>query len=262
MTEMKKKGLTRMKTMMAGLVMAALLTAVSAGYAAEPQGLQVEITPYAWLAGLEGDITVNGQEADFEKSASDLLDAVDVGGSLLGVVQYDRFLFWGQVDYFSLSTDELDEQDQPQGGSLDSKMLLGEAAVGYQIDGWSEGQTFDILVGARVLSMENDLVVFDKGTRSKDSDLTDPMLVVRPSLPVFPSKIDGLRFNPTLGIGGGGDSDLVYELFPQFQYQCTDSIAVRLGYRTVGYKFKGDNNEENELNVRLAGLIAGVGFTF
>jgi hypothetical protein len=80
-------------------------------------------------------------------------------------------------------------------------------------------------------------------------------------MPVFPSKIKGLRFNPILGIGAG-DSDLVYELFPQFQYQFTDMISGRLGYRTAGWKFKGDNNEDNELNFSMSGLIAGIGMTF
>jgi hypothetical protein len=76
---------------------------------------------------------------------------------------------------------------------------------------------------------------------------------------VFPSKIDGLRFNPVLGIGAG-DSDLAYELFPQFQYRINESMAARLGYRTVGWKFEGDN--DNELNVNLAGLIVGLGWVY
>ena len=246
-----------MTAIAAGLVLASGLTASAA-----PEGWQFELTPYLWAAGLEGDVTINGHEADFEKEFSDLFDALDVGGSLLGVAQYNRFLLWGQVDYFSLSTDELDVEDQPENGSLDTKLLLGEVAVGYQIDGWSEGQTFDILVGARMLSMEADLELADGRTASKDNDIADPILVLRHSIPIFPSKIDGLRFNPTLAIGGGGDADLVYELFPQIQYQITDHAAVRLGYRTVGYKFKGDDNEDNELNFNLAGLIIGVGVTF
>ena len=85
------------------------------------------------------------------------------------------------------------------------------------------------------------------------------MVYVLPSLPLFPSKIEGLRFNPVLGIGAG-DSDLAYELWPQVQYQMTDSIAARLGYRRVGYKFEDDN--DNELNIAMAGLTLGVGVTF
>lgn len=230
--------------------------------AAEPKGWKFELTPYLWTAGLEGDVTIHGRTADFEKEFTDLFKALELGGSLLGVAQYDRFLLWGQVDYFSLSTDEMEVEDQPEGGSLDTKLLLGEVAVGYQIDGWSEGQTFDLLVGVRTLSMEADLELDDGRSESQDNDILDPIFVLRPSLPIFPSKIDGLRFNPTLAIGAGGDADLVYELFPQIQYQITDNMLARFGYRTVGYKFKGEHNEDNELNIRLAGLIVGLGVTF
>lgn len=257
---MKGTAMKMKKTGMSVIVAAAMLAAGSTAMA-EPEGWGFEIMPYVWFAGIEGDMTVNGRDIDFDRDAEDLFDAVEVGGSLLGVVQYNRFLFWGQVDYFELSTDELNVEDRPQGGRLDSDMLLVEAAVGYQVDGFAEGQTFDLLVGVRHLDIENDLEVFGVGRASRDSDATDPIFVVRPSIPLFPSKIKGLRFNPTLAIGGGGDSELVWELFPQIQYHFTPNIAMRLGYRTVGYEFDGDGND-NELDFRLAGLIFGLGGTF
>lgn len=251
-----------MKTkLMATMVVGLMLAAAGIASAAEPPGWKFEITPYAWLAGLEGDVTVNGQKAEFDKSFSDLFDAVEVGGSLRIGAEYNRVMIGALVDYFSMSTDELDVEDQPERGSLDSKMLLTEAGVGYRLNGWAEGQSFGLMVGVRNLHMENDLEVSAAGSFSRDDDVTDAMFYVLPSLPVFPSKIDGLRFNPVLGIGAG-DSDLVYELFPQFQYQITDALAARLGYRTVGWKFKGDRNDDNELNFNLAGLIVGVGVTF
>lgn len=252
-----------MKAMkMSAVVVAVLLAAGLSGFAAEPKGWQFEVTPYMWLAGLEGDATVQGHTVDFEKSFADMIQYVDAAASIVGVAQYDRYLIWGQADYMSMTTDRLDADERPHGGSLESKMMIGEVAVGYQLDGFAEGQTFDVLVGVRGLMMKTDLNVYDKGTYSKDTDLLDPILVLRPSIPVLPSMIDGLRFNPTLAIGAGGDSDLVYELQPQFQYQITKNVAARLGYRTVGYKFKGDHNSDNELNIRLSGLIAGVGVTF
>ncbi|MGD9782935.1 MAG: hypothetical protein AB7V14_12430 [Kiritimatiellia bacterium] len=256
-----------MKTKIVVTLVAALLAASgTAALAADPQGWKIETTPYLWAAGLEGDVTVNGTEVEFDRSFSDIFESVDMAGSILGVVQYNRFLFWGQADYYSMSTDNLDVEDQPEGGKLDVQMMLGELAVGYQIDGWAEGQTFDILVGVRSLTFDNELTVYESGAVYETEDpgqdsRVDGIIVVRPSIPILPSKIDGLRFNPTLAIGGG-DSDLVYELFPQIQYQITEHVAARLGYRTVGYKLKGDKNEDNELNVNLAGLIFGVGVTF
>ena len=258
-----------MKTRILVTLVAALLVASATGFAAEPEGWKFEITPYAWLAGLEGDGTINGQDFDFDKSFSDIVDAVDVGGSLLGIAQYNRFILWGRVDFFSLDTDEMDLEDQPAGGRLETDLLLTECAAGYQVDGWMEGQTFDILLGVRSLTIENELTVYGRGTVSTDDrpeewekeTRVDGLLILRPSIPLFPSKIDGLRLNATLAIGAG-DSDLVYEMNPEIQYQITDHVAARLGYRTVGYKLKGDDNEDNELNFNLAGLIVGLGVTF
>ncbi len=251
-----------MKTARLGMVAGALTMAVCVGaLAAEKEGWKFSVTPYVWLAGMEGDITVHGQKAEFEKSFSDILDFVDLGASVRFGAEYDRFIVGALVDYFSLTTDALDTEDRPEGGSFDAKTLLLEGAVGYRVDGWAEGQSFGLMVGVRSLQMDTDLEVYGHGTKSTDTDVTDAMLFVRPRMPVFPSKIDGLVFSPMLGIGGG-DSDLAFELYPQFEYQITESMVASLGYRTVGWKFKGDNNEDNELNVRLAGLIAGLGMTF
>jgi hypothetical protein len=243
------------------VVAAVLMTTVVSGMAQGKPGWQFEVTPYAWLAGFEGDMTIGGETVEFEKSFEDLVDAVEVGASLRIGAEYNRFMMGALVDYFSMSTDELDVEDRPAGGSLDTKLLLTEVAVGYRVNGWSEGQSFGLMVGVRNMHIEGDLEIYGHGTTSGERDVTDAMFYVLPSMPVFPSKIKGLRFNPILGIGAG-DSDLVYELFPQFQYQFTDMISGRLGYRTAGWKFKGDNNEDNELNFSMSGLIAGIGMTF
>ncbi len=250
-----------MKMRMAGLIGAALLVMAQAGSAQDTEGWKFEVTPYAWLAGLEGDVTVGGHKVEFEKEFTDLFDAVDMAASVRLGAEYNRFMVGAMMDYFSLSTDNMDVEDQPAGGSLDTKTLLTEGAVGYRVDGWSKGQSFGLMVGVRNLHIESDLTLNGHGEVSKDNDVTDGMFYLLPSLPVFPSKIDGLRFNPVLGIGAG-DSDLVYEMFPQFQYQISENMAARFGYRTVGWNFKGEQDEDNELNVRMAGLVLGLGLTF
>ena len=147
-----------MKRIMGIIIMATLLLTFGVtGFAAEPKGFKVELTPYAWFAGLEGDLTINDTEYEFSKSPTDFFESVSVAGSFLGVLQYNRFLLWYQGDYFKRSTDEFD--DPPEHVSIDSKILLNEVAVGYQIDGFAEGQTFDLMIGARFLNIDNELEV-------------------------------------------------------------------------------------------------------
>jgi hypothetical protein len=247
---------TNLKILAAGLALAAASTT----RAAEPQGWQFELTPMAWLAGIEGDGKIANRSFEFDKKFSDLIDSVDFAAGLLATAQYDRYLFWAQLDAISSSTDNLDIEDQPKRGSIDSDLFLGEAAFGYQVDGWAEGQKFDILVGARTLNVDTDLKLNHGEQFGSDNTLVDPILVIRPCVPLFPSRIDGLSFNSTLAIGGGGDADLVYEMQPQLQYDATDALSIRLGYRRVAYKFDGENN--SELDISLAGLILGAGFKF
>ncbi len=247
----------------AGLVVATWVTASALAMAEEPRGWQAEITPMAWIAGIEGTVTVDGQKTEFEKSASDLFDFVEFAGGLTGTVQYNRWVLRGQFDYFGMSTDALDVEDRPQGGSLETDMVLTELGAGYQFNGWQEGQTFDLQIGLRSLHTENDLEVYGDGggSHSKDSDLLDPLLALRGSVAILPSKIKGLWFNAFAAIGGGGDSQLVYELQPQLQYRISKMFAARLGYRRVGWQVDSDQNQD-ELDFTLAGLILGLGVTF
>jgi opacity protein-like surface antigen len=243
-----------------GKLISAICLTLSAPALANDQ-FKFEVTPYFWYAGLEGDITVNSRSVDFEKSSSDLLNALEVAGSVRVGTEYNRFVFGMLFDYFSLSTDEIDVEDQPQNGTLDTKSKMTELMAGYRVDGWSDGQSFIFGVGLRNLRIENDLYLNNGDSVSHDEDINDAMLFVVPSVPVFPSKINGLRFNSVLGIGTG-DSDFAYELFPQLQYQINENVTARFGYRTVGWKFKGDSNGDNELNISKLGLIAGIGVTF
>jgi opacity protein-like surface antigen len=247
-----------MKVRLLTVMIAAVFIAAS-GSAQSDDGWKFEVTPYIWFMGLDGDVTVGGHKADFDKSFSDIFDATELGGSVRIGAEKNRIVIGALVDYLSVSTDELDQEDQPQRGSLDSEMLLSEVAIGYRVDGWAEGQSFVFMAGVRNLHVESDLTVNGVGDFSRENDITDGMLYILPSVPMFSSKIDGLRFNPVIGIGAG-DSDLVYELFPQVQYQIRDNMAARLGYRTVGWKFDGDN--DNELNVDISGFTVGLGWTY
>ena len=250
----------KLKTM----VVAAAALALAAGWtarAAEPPGWKFEIVPGLWMAGLEGDMALNGREIDFDRSAGDVLDHMEAGGSLFAKAQCNRLVLGGQVDFFNQSTDDLEVDGRPLDGQLDADLLFAEAAAGYMWNGWKEGQTFTVGVGVRHAQLAADLDVDGEGSIRRDHDLTDPMLIVWPVLPLFPSKIEGLTLAPAFSIGGGGDSKLAYELFPQLRYQATEHVVVRFGYRTVGYQIDGDRNG-NELDFNLAGFLVGLGASF
>ncbi|HPC18778.1 MAG TPA: hypothetical protein PL039_01115 [Kiritimatiellia bacterium] len=242
--------------LIAGLGLAGTLVAA----AAEKPDWQVELVPSLWVAGLSGDGAINGRDVDYDRSTGDLLEHLEAGGSLAGKMVYKQFALGGQIDGYELSTDALKLDGVPLAGQMDTDMLFAELAAGYVFKGWKEGQTFTLAAGLRYAHIASDLDVTGAGTIRHSQDLLDPMVILWPSLPLFASKIQGMSLVPAFSIGGGGDSDLVFELYPQLRYRVTPHVVVRFGYRVVGYKVKED--PDNELDFKLSGFIAGLGAMF
>lgn len=212
--------------------------------------LSIEIVPYAWLAGIDGDVTVAGRDAEVDVGFDDLLDAFEIGGAFLAVTRYKRLVMWTQVDYFELDTDNLD--DASSRARVQAESLFATAAVGYQFETFGPGSSLDVLGGVRYLNMENELTLGGTRSASKGQDWVDGIVMLRPSFQLS----DWVTFNPTLSVGAG-DSELVYELQPQFQFQLTDALVARLGYRRLYYDV-GDDTRGFEGSFH--GVLVGLGF--
>ena len=212
-----------------------------------------EIVPYAWLPGLKGDVTVRNYNVNIDQSFSDIFKTVKFAADVLGIARYNNWLIYTQVDYFSLSTSKLDHP--PARGSFDSKETFYTAAAGYRFNGWTAGQTFDVLVGAQGLNIDNTLTFYQLGRFEKTRSVVDAVFVLRPSFQFSQHWL----FNPTISVGVGSNND-TYQLQPQFQYQFNSTWELRFGYRKMHYKFTGDRN--NTLNLNLAGPLIGFGASF
>ncbi|WFM72429.1 hypothetical protein [Halomonas sp. CKK8] len=243
-----------MRTIIPTVIVAGVATIGSVWFSTAHAQWSGEITPYLWAAGIDGDATIQGNDVEIDVGFDDLLDNTDLAGSVLGVLRRDRLVFWGQVDYFGLSTGAV---DTPSGASaeLETDSVIWTLAAGYQFDGWMPGQHVDVMLGARQLSLDNELSISGVGTFKRDKDYTDAVVVVRPSLPIN----ERWLFNPTLSFGTG-DSDSTWELWPQFQYKITDTWAARIGYRRLHYDIEGDAG--NEFDAAFHGLVVGFGGLF
>lgn len=228
-------------------------------FAEEQTAPHVEFAPGFWLAGLSGDGTINGQPVKYNRTASDLLDHLRVGGSLAGKVVWNKFAIGGQLDGYSLSTRDLKGGGAPLNAKLDTDIVLSELAAGYTLNGRREGQTYTIALGVRYAHISNKLHMDAGESISRSHDQWDPILILWPTMPLLQKHIRGLSLTPAFSIGGGGDSELVYELYPQLRYQITEHITARIGYRSIGYRTK---NGDNKLDFDLTGFTAGLGATF
>lgn len=221
-------------------------------YAQSDDSWKVEVVPYVWAAGMDADVNVGNREADVDVGFSDLFDAVDIAGSFLTTVRHDRLVFWGQFDYMGLDSDKLD--NSPSRGRVESDAIFTTVAAGYEFCGPFDGSTVDVLAGLRYAGMENEISIDGLGSAEGDSDIFDGVLVLRPFIPITES----IAFNPTMSVGTG-DSELTYELQPQFQFMLTDTMVARVGYRRLYYDINGD---KVGFQGSLHGLIVGLGAQF
>ncbi len=226
------------------------LTPLVSTHAEDPW--KFEFVPYIWAAGMDADVTVGSRTADVSVGFDDLLDATDIGGAFLAVTQYERVVLWTQLDYFELDTNNV--KGSPERIRAESDSLFLTAALGYQFNTFGERSTIDVMGGFRYLDMENSLTVANLRSKDGGQEIWDGIFMLRPSFYLT----DTIRFNPTLSIGTG-DSDLTYELQPQFQFQLNDSLVARVGYRRLYYDYSGDHGN---FDGSFHGLIAGLGFVF
>ena len=90
-------------------------------------GWHVSLTPYLWMIGVSGDLTLPGQDlsADF----GDLWDHLDAGFLGKGEVRYDRFGVLGDVLYLKISgTNTHDLANLP---IIDTKLKLSATSATF-----------------------------------------------------------------------------------------------------------------------------------
>ena len=114
----------RIRTVAAAIAVSSVLGSSAA--IAQENAWGFEVTPYLWASGIDADVAVRGREGEVDLKFDDLIDAVDIAGALLGVAYYNRFVVWTQLDYMSLDSNELDSDEQPARGRLESDVFMGK----------------------------------------------------------------------------------------------------------------------------------------
>lgn len=225
---------------------------------AEAGDWKVEVTPYVWFAGIDGTVTVGGREVKFDRSYDQLTENVDTVLEGVAIVQYRKFIGFVEVNTVSIKKVR-DEFSQPDAGLDLEEVQLDMSGVtlgaGYQFPSFKRG-TVDVLLGLRMLDLYGKVTGHEGGAADASNTVLDPALIIRPSFPLTAK----LRINPTVAIGGGGDSDLIAAFSPQLQYSFNKTIAVRLGYRVLHQKYENDKGVGIDLNV--SGVMAGVSLFF
>jgi hypothetical protein len=224
-------------------------TTVAAAHADE---WQFEVTPYLWAAGIDGELTIGGQEVEVDASFSDIADTLDVGGSLLAEASNGRWVNWMQLDHLSTDTGDIDAG--PVRADLESKTTMLAVGTGWRFPGPGARSTVDVLVGVRQFSIDDTLDLRGGSHIDNHMDLYDAIVALRPRLQLGTH----WTFSPTLSIGGG-DSDLVWEMSPQFEYRYGERYELRVGYRNLAYDV---DQGGSKIDISFRGPVLGLGFRF
>lgn len=237
------------------VVVSALVAAssVSSALAKDDEAWRVELVPYFWFAGIDGELDVGGREAEIDSSFSDIWDNLDMAAALLAHARINHWVIRAQVDYLDQSADLA-----RAAGTLESETTMASLAFGYQFDLGDRGHTLDLLVGARNLAMDNKLKLDALGNSDSDNDYTDPIIMLEPSFLLS----ERWRLNVLLSYGGGGDSEDTYEAQPQLIFQGWENVQLRLGYRYLHYNIDAESGSDISTKVDFEGPFIGIGFNF
>lgn len=219
------------------------LTAIATPAAA--QSIEVTVTPYFWAAGMEGDVapvpglpTVH-TESDF----SEILDTLQLGLASTLEVRKGRWAFVGDLSYIDtgMTAELATPTPEFDSAGLDTKSLSGTAAVSYRLMETEDGDSLDVLGGARLNWAKNDVRVIrpdDTDERAVDDETwLDPIVGVRAVAQVAPRwALIGYA-----DVGGFGlSSDLTWQALASVKYHLNDRFSISVGYRYYAVDYSHD----------------------
>ncbi len=228
-------------------------------------GWHYRLTPYAWFAGLKGDVaTIPGAPpAPIDISSSEALSDTETSLMLIFDAKREQHGFFADLLYSDTRSDE-ELVPPPINLTLTSKTKTILLTLAYQHEIYDhDGAVIDLMAGARYWKMDTELT-FGNGlgllagkTISNEESWLDPVLGVKGRLPLGDSRF---YLEGGAGIGGFGvGSDLFYEFNTSIGYQWNDAIGTAIGYRL----FDVDYDDDGYLyDVRQQGWQLGLSWAF
>lgn len=259
---MKIWGAARVPGAVVGL---AILGATQVGAQGTPGRLadwSFEISPYLWMAGLDGTIQPVAGGPTFQRSLSfgDILENLDAGFFLSGSARRDRFVILGDLYYISAS-DTVRTPRLPVVTSIrgEAEILQGTLAAGWRaVD--RPTYSLDLLAGVR--AGENRIEVQARAGDTTVRQVRDDITYAAPILGVRGRVALSDRVSVTgYGDFGGGTSsvDSTWQLSATIDYHLSDRAALSVGYRHESLDIDNDGARSN---TDTSGFLVGTRLRF
>jgi len=240
----------------------------------------LQVTPFLWAASLSGKISPfqRGSTVDVDKSFSDVMEHLNVGGFLNIRARHQRFVLSGNMMYVDTS----DAQARgplsafqipglgitiPSGASIDAKVdttqFMATLLGGYRVLDRPEF-TLDMLGGVRFWHISNSIAVTThhpstgrhSASYSENFGWIDPLVGTR----VFFPLTDNWSFQSEADLGGFGvGSDLTWSVLASATYTFTDTLSASAGYKALKVNY---DNHRHVYDTLLSGPVIGVTWRF
>lgn len=223
---------------------------------ADADGWRFQLTPYAWMAGLSGDIRplAGAPTVRTSRSFGDVLDDLEGAFFLTGSARRDRWVLFGDLTWASLSHDSELAPGITGQGKLSQRSFT--AAVGYQVVSEPDHR-LDLLAGARSWRIEAEVAVPSLGLDARKTERwIDPILAAR-LRSIWTPQWSTLVHADIGGFGVGADS--TWQLVATANYQVSDTFTLSAGYRHLAV----DRDESGKrIDVSMSGPMLGVTWRF
>jgi hypothetical protein len=258
-----------MRARLAVVLGAGLLVVATASIARadddDPGAWHVTFTPSFWAAGLYGDVTVRGVNANLDASFLDILDNTDTLVGLQGHLEVTRGRWGAYGDLFYRKTKV--EDAGTTGVDVTNRMWLIEFGAQYRlVDTTNDrvpGLTFDVYAGGRYTFIELDLDTRGAPSLNQSVDWIDPIVGGR--LGVHFSEHVVLLFAGDIG-GFGVGSDLAWSITGLFGYTWQGAgleWAVLAGYKALYQDYtSGSGANRFRWDTTMHGPVLGLSIRF
>jgi hypothetical protein len=205
----------------------------------------LDLTLYAFAAGLDGEIGARRTDADVDVDFFDILENLEFAAMGKVRVGYDRWALTTDVLYLGLGA-----SNNIAVADLDQWMV--EPTVSYRVNPY-----FEPLAGVRYNSLSTTVIGTLGRQASGNREWVDPIIGTNLTLPL--SEKVALHLRGDIG-GFGVGSDLTWQLYPRVSWRFHRHFSVDAGYRLL-YMDYLDGGQANRFDLEV--LIHGpqVGFT-
>ncbi|MBE0489527.1 MAG: hypothetical protein IBX53_10645 [Halomonas sp.] len=220
------------------------------------EGWRFQLTPYAWMAGLSGDVRplAGAPTVSTSRSFGEVLDDLEGAFFLTGSARHDRWVLLGDLTWASLSQESALAPGIVAEGRLRQRSLT--ALAGYQVVSEPDHR-LDLLAGARAWRIEAEVGVPVLGLAARETERwVDPILAARLRSAWTPAWSTLLHAD----IGGFGvGADSTWQLVATANYQVNDTFTLSAGYRHLAV----DRDESGtRIDVSMSGPLLGATWRF